>query len=167
MQIQYLTEDGQPLTGELESSTLGVLTREGTDFNGYVRNGNLQNTKIEGYYGETYIIYTDLKSVSSLKEYALNYEYSSAAVSDNNTVLELYYRSVSHEYTVNYYKDSISDRISLEVEDSRFCWRYNPGRFNTVRPGRLCSTRNQRAERKISADGGDVVNVCIQQRKRT
>lgn len=114
LQIQYLTEDGQPLTGVMDSSTLGVLTKEGTDFAGYVRNGWLLKTQIEGYYGETYTIYTDLRSISSLKEYALNYEYLSAEVSDNNTVLKLYYRSISHEYTVNYYKDSTSAIIFLE-----------------------------------------------------
>ncbi|MFR2824267.1 MAG: hypothetical protein ACLTCQ_06555 [Enterocloster bolteae] len=32
LQIQYLTEDGQPLTGVMDSSTLGVLTKEGTGF---------------------------------------------------------------------------------------------------------------------------------------
>ena len=160
LQIQYLTEDGQPLTGELESSTLGVLTREGTDFNGYVRNGNLQNTKIEGYYGETYIIYTDLKSVSSLKEYALNYEYSSAAVSDNNTVLKLYYRSVSHEYTVNYYKDSISDRNFLgEVEGTGSVGDTIPADLTLFAPEGYAVPGTRSGAEKISADGGDVVNV--------
>ena len=160
LQIQYLTEDGQPLTGELESSTLGVLTREGTDFNGYVRNGNLQNTKIEGYYGETYIIYTDLKSVSSLKEYALNYEYSSAAVSDNNTVLKLYYRSVSHEYTVNYYKDSISDRNFLgEVEGTGSVGDAIPADLTLFAPAGYAVPGTRSGAEKISADGGDVVNV--------
>ena len=160
LQIQYLTEDGQPLTGELESSTLGVLTREGTDFNGYVRNGNLQNTKIEGYYGETYIIYTDLKSVSSLKEYALNYEYSSAAVSDNNTVLKLYYRSVSHEYTVNYYKDSISDRNFLgEVEGTGSVGDTIPADLTLFAPAGYAVPGARSGAENISADGGDVVNV--------
>ena len=160
LQIQYLTEDGQPLTGELESSTLGVLTREGTDFNGYVRNGNLQNTKIEGYYGETYIIYTDLKSVSSLKEYALNYEYSSAAVSDNNTVLKLYYRSVSHEYTVNYYKDSISDRNFLgEVEGTGSVGDTIPADLTLFAPEGYAVPGTRSGAENISADGGDVVNV--------
>ncbi len=160
LQIQYLTEDGQPLTGELESSTLGVLTREGTDFNGYVRNGNLQNTKIEGYYGETYIIYTDLKSVSSLKEYALNYEYSSAAVSDNNTVLKLYYRSVSHEYTVNYYKDSISDRNFLgEVEGTGSVGDAIPADLTLFAPAGYAVPGARSGAENISADGGDVVNV--------
>ena len=165
LQIQYLTEDGQPLTGELESSTLGVLTREGTDFNGYVRNGNLQNTKIEGYYGETYIIYTDLKSVSSLKEYALNYEYSSAAVSDNNTVLKLYYRSVSHEYTVNYYKDSISDRNFLgEVEGTGSVGDTIPADLTLFAPEGYAVPGTRSGAENISADGGDVVNVVYSRR---
>lgn len=160
LQIQYLTEDGQPLTGVMDSSTLGVLTKEGTDFAGYVRNGWLLKTQIEGYYGETYTIYTDLRSISSLKEYALNYEYLSAEVSDNNTVLKLYYRSISHEYTVNYYKDSTSANNFLgKVEGTGAVGDAIPADLSKFAPAGYVVPGTRSGAENISADGGDVVNV--------
>ena len=160
LQIQYLTEDGQPLTGVMDSSTLGVLTKEGTDFAGYVRNGWLLKTQIEGYYGETYTIYTDLRSISSLKEYALNYEYLSAEVSDNNTVLKLYYRSISHEYTVNYYKDSTSANNFLgKVEGTGAVGDAIPADLSKFAPAGYVVPGTRSGATNISADGGDVVNV--------
>ena len=160
LQIQYLTEDGQPLTGVMDSSTLGVLTKEGTDFAGYVRNGWLLKTQIEGYYGETYTIYTDLRSISSLKEYALNYEYLSAEVSDNNTVLKLYYRSISHEYTVNYYKDSTSANNFLgKVEGTGAVGDAIPADLSKFAPAGYVVPGTRSGAENISANGGDVVNV--------
>ena len=160
LQIQYLTEDGQPLTGVMDSSTLGVLTKEGTDFAGYVRNGRLLETQIEGYYGETYTIYTDLRSISSLKEYALNYEYLSAEVSDNKTVLKLYYRSISHEYTVNYYKDSTSANNFLgKVEGTGAVGDAIPADLGKFAPAGYVVPGTRSGATNISADGGDVVNV--------
>ena len=165
LQIQYLTEDGQPLTGVMDSSTLGVLTKEGTDFAGYVRNGWLLKTQIEGYYGETYTIYTDLRSISSLKEYALNYEYLSAEVSDNNTVLKLYYRSISHEYTVNYYKDSTSANNFLgKVEGTGAVGDAIPADLSKFAPAGYVVPGTRSGATNISADGGDVVNVVYSKR---
>ena len=165
LQIQYLTEDGQPLTGVMDSSTLGVLTKEGTDFAGYVRNGRLLETQIEGYYGETYTIYTDLRSISSLKEYALNYEYLSAEVSDNKTVLKLYYRSISHEYTVNYYKDSTSANNFLgKVEGTGAVGDAIPADLGKFAPAGYVVPGTRSGATNISADGGDVVNVVYSKR---
>ena len=76
------------------------------------------------------------------------------------TVLKLYYRSISHEYTVNYYKDSTSANNFLgKVEGTGAVGDAIPADLGKFAPAGYVVPGTRSGAENISANGGDVVNV--------